>query len=337
MLTWPHSATGWVHSLEQVVPVFATIGAAISQDEPLLSVCDSATHAADVRSLLLQHQARPEHLYFALAASDDSWARDYAPLVTLNGSHAVINDFAFNGYGNKYPSRQDDALTAALVGQGSLTGGEHRPRPLILEGGAIETDGAGSLLATRSTIMNGNRNHAFGQTDIERLLHEFLGFDRFLWLDHGEISGDDTDGHIDTLARFAGPDTILYVTAPPGDEDHAGLVAMADQLRGFRTRDGDPYRLVPLPFAGVHRDQSGRRLPATYANFLITNASILLPVYGIEADEEAVEILRDLFPARTVKPVDCRSIIERNGSLHCLTMQFPAAIGLNSNPGCVAK
>ena len=157
MLAWPHSATGWVHSLEQVISVFATIGAAISQDEPLLSVCDSPQHADDVRTLLMQHEARSENLYFALAASDDSWARDYAPLVTLDGPNAVINDFAFNGYGNKYPSRQDDALTAALLEQGSLTGGAHHSRPLILEGGAVETDGAGTLLATRSTIMNGYR------------------------------------------------------------------------------------------------------------------------------------------------------------------------------------
>jgi agmatine/peptidylarginine deiminase len=207
---------------------------------------------------------------------------------------------------------------------------------LVLEGGAIETDGQGTLLATRSSVLARTRNPSLDQAAVEEALRQTLGLSRFFWLDHGDISGDDTDGHIDTLARFSDPQTILYATAPEGNRDHDGLAAMENELRQLRTRDHQPYRLLALPFAGEHREQDGRRLPATYANFLIINGAVLLPTYGVPADRSAGAVLQQAFPGREIIPIDCREIIRQNGSLHCLTMQFPATVQLHNGQEFVA-
>lgn len=330
MLTWPHEDTDWADALDAVYPVFTAIALAIAERERLLSVCRSPGHAARVRDLLQRAGADPARLLFALADSDDSWARDHAPLTTLSDGRAVLNDFVFNGWGGKFQAGRDTVIPRRLHDAGVFADTPMRSRPFVLEGGAIETDGQGTLLATRSSVIGATRNPGQGPAEVEHALGEWLGFDRYLWLDDGDVSGDDTDGHIDTLARFAGPDAIVHATAPAGDQDHAGLVAMAAQLAAFRTRGGRPYRLLPLPFPGVHHDDEGRRLPATYANFLVVNGAVLLPVYGVDADAEAGRVLQAAFPDRETVPVDCRPIIRQNGSLHCLTMQFPAQVGLCS-------
>jgi agmatine/peptidylarginine deiminase len=330
MLTWPHEDTDWAAALDAVYPVFIAIGLAVARRERVLSVCRSPGHAARVRDLLQQAGADPARLLFALADSDDSWARDHAPITTVSDGRAMLNDFVFNGWGGKFPAAHDTAISRRLHDAGAFDDTPMHSHPFVLEGGAIETDGQGTLLATRSSVIDPTRNPGQGPAEVERALREWLGFDRCLWLDHGDVSGDDTDGHIDTLARFAGPDTIVHATAPAGDQDHAGLAAMASQLATFRTRDGRPYRLLPLPFPGVHHDDDGRRLPATYANFLVVNGAVLLPVYGVDADGEAVRVLQTAFPDRETIPVDCRAIIRQNGSLHCLTMQFPVQVGLRN-------
>ena len=328
MLTWPHAGSDWADRLDVVHPVFARIGSAVAEHEFLLSVCQSLQHAALIERLLCEHGAHTDQLLFAIAGSNDTWARDHGPLTPLTGTGAELNDFRFNGWGGKFESALDDAIPARLHRKGSFGNAPMRTRELVLEGGAVETDGVGTLLATRKTIITGSRNPGMNQQAIEALLTEWLGFERYLWLDHGDISGDDTDGHVDTLARFADSETILYATAPPGDRDHQALADMARQLEGFTTRDGRPYRLLPLPFAGIHRDKNGRRLPATYANFLIINGAVLLPVYDVPQDEEAIAIVRDAFPDRQIVAIDCRQIIVQSGSLHCLTMQFPAQLAL---------
>jgi len=337
MITWPHADTDWADDLQSVYPVFATIGAAIAERQSLLSVCVSHRHIDLVRSLLLEHHADPARLRFCVARSNDTWARDYGPLSTLVDGRPVVNDFRFNGWGGRFPSRRDAVLTRGLADQRVFGDARFSPRELVLEGGAIESDGLGTLLATRSSVISETRNPATPQHVIEQRLRSWLGFERFLWLEHGHISGDDTDGHIDTLARFANADTILYATAPEDDPDFPELVAMAGELRRFRTLVGRPYRLRPLPFPGIHRDKSGRRLPASYANFLITNHAVLLPVYGVLQDIEAEAIMQRAFPGRRIIPIDCRPIIAQNGSLHCLTMQFPMQIPLHNGAEITAE
>lgn len=328
MLTWPHAGTDWSGRLERVYPVFAAIGAAIAAREVLLNVCQSHDHFVTVSERLRAAGADPGRLRFALAPSNDTWARDHGPLTTLGESGPLLNDFLFNGWGGKFSADLDTAITGQLCAAGTFADVDCRSRRLVLEGGAVETDGQGSLLATRSSILGVTRNPGMSQTQVEASLADWLGIQRFLWLDHGDISGDDTDGHIDTLARFADPRTILHATAPPGDADHAALDAMARELAAMRTPDGDAYRLLPLPFAGLHRDQDGRRLPATYANFLVIDGAVLVPVYGVAADAAALAVIGDAFPGRTAIGIDAREIIHQGGSLHCLTMQFPRGVAL---------
>lgn len=326
-LTWPHAETDWAPRLDRVMPTFAAIGGAIARREPLLSLCRDEAHVAQAREHLLDAGALIDNLRFATVANDDTWSRDFAPLTALCDGEPQLNGFEFNGWGGKFYAERDNAVSAKLVASGAFGDTPWTSRALVLEGGAIETDGQGTLLATRSSVITPSRNPGLGQADYEALLSAWLGFDRFLWLDDGTLSGDDTDGHIDTLARFADPETILFATAPPGDDDHAALRAMRHQLETLRTRAGRPYRLLPLPFPGVHVDD-GRRLPASYANFLVINGAVLLPTYGVDADIEAVKAVAEAFPGRQVVAIDCRSIIAENGSLHCLTMQFPAGVAL---------
>lgn len=333
MLTWPHDATDWRPRLPRVLPVFAAIGAAISRFQSLLSVCASAAQLRDVEHRLLERGARRERLLFAVAASDDSWARDHGPLTVLDGDEAVLNDYRFNGWGGKFPARQDTAITARLHRLGVFGDAERVDTGLVVEGGAIETDGEGTLLATSHSLINDSRNPGLSRSAIEQRLGEQLGIRHFLWLEHGRISGDDTDAHIDTLARFTDPATIVHASAAPGDDDDVELRAMSAELRALRRADGQAYRLLALPFPGVHRDADGRRLPATYANFLIINGAVLMPAYGVPQDDEARAVLRDAFPDRDVIAIDCSEIIRQHGSLHCLTMQLPAAVSLHDARG----
>ncbi|MDJ0740615.1 MAG: agmatine deiminase family protein [Gammaproteobacteria bacterium] len=332
MLTWPHADTDWADRLDAVLPVFGRIGAEIARRQPLLSVCRDTAHAGSVRQHLLAAGADDARLCFAFAASNDSWARDHGPLTTLHGRQARLNDYDFNGWGGRFDAALDTQITGTLVRDGVFGDTPLHDAGLVLEGGAIESDGQGTLLATRRSLVCERRNPGLSRADIEARLADQLGFTRFLWLDHGAISGDDTDGHIDTLARFADAHTIVYATAPPGDADHAALAAMEAELQTLRRADGAPYALRPLPFPGVHRDDAGRRLPAGYANFLCINGAVLLPAYGVDADAAAVALLRQVFADRDIVAIDCREIIRQNGSLHCLTMQFPAPLRVDCQP-----
>ena len=336
MITWPHEDTDWGDQLQGVLVVLARIGTAVSRYQRLLSVCRSRRHAETVADRLRGSGANTGNLIYHLADSNDSWARDHGPLTTLEYDGPRLNDFVFNGWGGRFEADLDSAISQSLQAQQAFGNTRMLTRNLVLEGGAIETDGAGTLLATRSSLISERRNPGMDQRALEGVLSRWLGFERFLWLDYGHINGDDTDGHIDTLARFADPDTILHATAPPGDCDHTGLSALAGQLRTFRNRQGLPYRLVPLPFPGIHRDRHGRRLPASYANFLIINQAVLVPSYGVEQDREAQAIIQAAFPGRELVAVDCRPLIHQNGSLHCLTMQFPAQVEIVEGRGFAA-
>ncbi len=326
MLTWPHADTDWGTDLAAVFGVMTTIAKAICSEQTLLSVCVSDAHRQQVRALLKAAGADASRLRFAVAPSNDTWARDHGPLTTLDARGPVINDFSFNGWGGKFDAKKDNEITARLCSRNVFGSNKVKTSSLVLEGGAVETDGLGTLLATRSSLIDQRRNPDMDCAQIEAVLTESLGINRYLWLDHGALSGDDTDSHIDTLARFVDPHTIAYATVAEGHPDAASLRAMAEQLRQFRTASGEPYRLVPLPSPGWHTDDQGRLLPASYANFLVINRKVLLPIYGVDNDQRAIACLRELMPDREIVPIDCRPIIRQNGSLHCLTMQFPAAL-----------
>jgi agmatine deiminase len=196
--------------------------------------------------------------------------------------------------------------------------------PLILEGGSIESDGTGTLLVTSECLLDPNRNSHLSQMEIEAVLADQLGADRFLWLSHGYLAGDDTDSHIDTLARLCPDNTILYVSCDDtSDEHYKELSFMKQELETFRTREGNPYRLIPLPLPSPCYGIAEERIPATYANFLVINGAVLMPTYNDKNDATALAAVQAVFPGREIVGIDCRSIILQHGSLHCLTMQMP--------------
>lgn len=329
MLTWPHSDTDWAPWLDRVEPLYREIAGHIAAREALLLVCRDEAHrravAAGLQALPPTAQAR---IQYALADSNDSWTRDHGPITLLdNDARPLLLDFRFNGWGGKYPAELDDAINIKLHRQGGFGSTAMQSLDFVLEGGSIETDGQGTLLSTTQCLLAPTRNPGLGQADIENRLKHYLGITRILWLHHGALAGDDTDAHIDTLVRFADPSTLVYMSCDdPADEHYAPLQAMAGELQRLRTASGEPYRLIPLPLPAPVFDASGRRLPASYVNFLIINGAVLAPVYADAADEQALQGLARAFPEHEIIALDCRPLIQQNGSLHCITMQLPQGV-----------
>lgn len=320
-LTWPHEETDWRDTLDEVIPCFAAIAREIAKRERLIVACRDVDA---VRRQLGEIAASPNVRLFAVP-SNDTWARDHGPINVLESGRPRLLDFTFNGWGMKFAAGLDNQITRALHRQGAfrpeaaLRNSQH----LVLEGGSVESDGAGTILTTEACLLSANRNDHFSKAELEALFGQALGVHRFLWLSNGYLAGDDTDSHIDTLARFCDARTIAYVRCDdPTDEHNGALRRMEGELRTFRTPDGEPYNLVPLPMAEPVFD-GGERLPATYANFLIVNGAVLMPTYGSPRDAEAAAQLRRAFPDREVVGIHCSPLIKQHGSLHCVTMQYP--------------
>ena len=265
------------------------------------------------------------HISFCKAPTNDTWARDHGFITLLANDGPHLLDFKFNGWGEKFPANLDNEICRRMAEQNILKGTYESHLDFVLEGGSIESDGKGTILTTSQCLLAPHRNQPMTKEQIEARLLDMLHAKRILWLDHGYLAGDDTDCHIDTLARFCPDDTIAYVKClDPNDEHYVELAQMEAQLKEFRTMEGKPYRLIPLPMAKAIYDEDGTRLPATYANFLITNGAVLMPTYGDEAtDLKAKEQLQKAFPTYDIVGIDCRPLIIQHGSLHCCTMQFP--------------
>ena len=320
LLAWPHAATDWADTLDLVEPVISRIAVAISRFERVLIV---APQVAPVRARLKREGADPLHLLFAELPTNDTWARDFGPITVLEDGAPVVLDFGFNAWGLKFAANHDNLVSRGLAAA-RLFRAPVRVPGLVLEGGSIDSDGAGTLLTTTACLLSPNRNPHLDRAGLERALADLLGAERVLWLEHGALAGDDTDAHIDTLARFCPDDTIAYVRCDdPADEHFAPLAAMEAELQGFRTTAGRPYRLVALPWPRPVFDTDGHRLPATYANFLVVNNAVLVPTYRDPQDAAALETLAALFPGRQVIGIDALPLIHQHGSLHCLTMQLP--------------
>ncbi|MBR1415671.1 MAG: agmatine deiminase family protein [Prevotella sp.] len=307
-LTWPHDKTDWAPMLDEVLQTYETMAREIKKREPLLTV------------------GQP---------SNDTWARDHG-FITLAPSHprspadpCLLLDFCFNGWGQKYPARLDNAINRRLYDSGTFNGQYTDHLDFVLEGGSIESDGRGTIFTTSSCLLAPHRNQPLTKEQIEERLKTYLHAERVLWINHGSLAGDDTDGHIDTLVRIAPGDTLLYVHAEDHtDEHYAELQLMEEELRAFRTLDGgQPYRLLPLPLPRPIHDEEGQRLPATYANFLVVNGAVLCPTYDQpDLDRQALDTIAQAFPGRETVGIDCRSLIRQHGSLHCCTMQFPEGV-----------
>ena len=320
-LTWPHEETDWAYMLDEVTTCYIELAREIARRERLLIV---TPHPEQVKRLL-QGVVDLEAVTFAQCPTNDTWARDHGGITLFCDGTPAIYDFKFNGWGLKFAANYDNLITSTLCRQGRFNARYENRLNFVVEGGALESDGAGTLLTTSECLLSPNRNGEWSQARIEEYLKETFGLQRVLWLDHGYLAGDDTDSHIDTLARFAPGNTIVYVQCTdPTDEHYEALRRMEEQLRTFTTLEGAPYRLLPLPMADAIYDENGERLPATYANFLIMNDAVLYPTYRQPAnDRAAAQVLQQAFPVREIVGIDCSPLIRQHGSLHCVTMQYP--------------
>lgn len=322
MLTWPRADGDFAKHFDAVEKNFFDIALAISRFENLH--VNVANDAPGLAARLVGAGVPNARLRVFAVANDDVWARDHGPITVFRDGEAVHLDFVFNGWGGKFAADRDNALTSALAGLGAWEAPVETV-DFVLEGGGIEVDGRGSLLTTERCLLAKTRNPSLDRAGIEDVLKLRLGVERILWLKHGDLIGDDTDGHIDTIARFCDAHTIAYQACEDAADPHFDdLAGLAQELAALRDADGEPYRLVPLPLPAAVVDEDGQRLPAGYANFLIVNGAVLVPLYGDANDAVALDRLRPCFPNREVIGIDCRALIHQYGSLHCVTMQIPA-------------
>ena len=325
-LTWPHRQTDWASRLDDVTECYVRLAFEIATRELLLIV---TPEAEAVERLLRERlpQRAVENIVFCPCPTDDTWARDHAFLSLVGPQGVRLLDFRFNAWGNKFRCILDNAINARIHAAGAVRGTYVDHLDLVLEGGSIESDGRGTLLTTAQCLLNPNRNPYLTKEQIEDRLKERLGVQRILWLHHGSLLGDDTDAHIDTLARFCSEDSIVYDTCDASDPNYDELRQMEEELRTFRTPDGKPYTLIPLPLPHPMADEEGNALPGTYANFLIMNSAVLYPTYGqADRDAEAAEVLKRAFPKMDIVGIDCKVLLFQHGSLHCATMQFPRSV-----------
>lgn len=327
MIAWPHAATDWAYMLDEVEQCYQSLAQAIVEFADLIVVTPEPAH---VEAMLRAKIGNLCRVIIAETDTNDTWTRDYGPISTISedGEKAsvVLNDFCFNGWGLKFAADLDNLVTRKLIFN-EILGREARYRnelSFVLEGGSIESDGKGTLLTTRRCLLSPNRNGGLTRHEISRHLKDVLGVTKIHWLDHGALEGDDTDSHIDTLARLAPDDTIIYTGCEnPADTHYAELSAMRDEIRALRTAEGRPFNIIELPLPAAIHDEDGQRLPATYANYLVVNGGVLVPSYGQpKTDRLASLMIGSAYPGKKVVQVDCRALIRQHGSLHCATMQI---------------
>ncbi len=326
LVTWPHAGSDWSAYLPEVQALYARLAAAIARHTRLLVCADDPAEVAAALAAAGVPAGRAEVVHVPTV---DTWTRDYGPITVLDDGKPRLMDFGFNGWGLKFSADLDNQASRRLHAAGAFGTTPLETVGLILEGGSIESDGQGTILTTSACLMSPNRNPHLDRAGVEAALANHLGAKRVLWLEHGHLEGDDTDAHVDTIARLCPGDTIAYVRCDDRTDPHfAGFAALEEELCALRTAAGQPYRLVPLPWAAERRSpDDGHRLPATYANFLILNGAVLAPTYGdAERDRAAVAAVQLACPGHAVEPVDCSALIRWHGSLHCATMQIPAQV-----------
>lgn len=321
LVAWPHEGTDWAYMLPDVTKTYVDIvrniiagGLYVVIVAPDITVPKNHLEAIQQSNIL-----------YIEIPTNDTWARDFGVITCEEAGVPVLCDFKFNGWGLKFAADKDNLVTRRMVEASLLSGRYENNLGFVLEGGSIESDGRGTILTTRECLLSPNRNGDLDSDDIERRLMKTLGANRVLWLDHGFLEGDDTDSHIDTLARLVSEDTIVYVKCDdPDDVHYESLSKMEAQLATLTTPEGIPYNLIGLPLPDPVYDESGERLPATYANFLIAPGMIFLPVYNQpQKDLLAEQILKIVFPDREIRVINCLPLIRQHGSLHCVTMQLP--------------
>jgi len=326
LINWPHRHNScWNPVREQVNAMYAAIVKAVSMNQSVMIICFDLEERNHIQKLLIQANVNLPRVRFFIIPSNDVWTRDYGPLILQHEQQTKILNFQFNGWGNKHPSNYDNLVATELYRQNFFPQTEFNKVDFVLEGGSIEVDGSGTLLTTRSCLLLGNRNPECSPAQIEQILKDKLGIEQILWLEEGGLVGDDTDGHIDALVRFVNSETLCYSQClDPSDEQFASLAAMEAELKNMKNFQSRFYHLLPLPLpAPIYSQINGKRLPASYTKFLITNHLILVPFFDDPNDEIAKNVLQSVFSGREVIGFPCRSLLENYGSLHGIAMQIP--------------
>lgn len=324
LLTWPHAESDWKNNLDEIGLVYLNMCKAISQYEKLLVVCYDKQHKVTIEKLFHDNAIAKGKYLLSICKTNDTWCRDYGPISVRNDGSLQLQNFIFNSWGNKYNSGQDNAVSRHLFKEGCFNDNGMEDCDFILEGGSVESDGNGTILTTSHCLLK--RHPDKNKAELEALLKKYLGASIVHWLNHGGLSGDDTDSHIDNLARFVDKDTIVYCACDnETNPDHDSLKLMESELKALKRADGQAYKLIPILMPNkIEHDEL--TLPASYVNFLIINHAVLVPVYNVPQDKKALEILQQCFPERRIIGINSTAMIKQFGSLHCASMQLPAGV-----------
>ena len=320
LISFPHEETDWYDAknpsdFKKAYAPFIRIAQAIAYSQAVYIICED-------KSTIIDMFCSTHNMTFIEVSTNDTWIRDYGYISIEENQQIKLLDFTFDGWGKKFEASLDNKVNQNLHKKGYLGTTPLESIDFVLEGGSIESDGEGTILTTSACLCNPNRNEGLSKEAVEKKLYTMLGAERILWLNHGYLAGDDTDSHIDTLARFIDKESITYVKCEDSQDEHyEALQKMEAELKAFRTKEGKPYRLIALPMTEAIYSQEKERLPATYANFLITNDALLYPTYHDKNDKKVAKLFKEMFPQKEIIPINCLKLIEQGGSLHCSTMQ----------------
>lgn len=325
LMALPHEDTDWNYILPEAIHQYKILVESFTKERcKVVLLCKNVEEAEKIFD-----KDALAHITFVEIEFNDTWTRDYGPLAIRKHGDLRALHFGFNGWGLKFASDKDNLVNRRLHEKSIFFKGIYRNESaFILEGGSVETDGEGTILTTTRCLCSPNRNGGLTKLEADLQLRQRLGAQHVLFLDYGALIGDDTDSHIDTLARLA-PDNIILFTGcrDVDDPQFEELLKMRAQLSLFRNSEGLPYNLVELPLPDAIYDEEGNRLPATYANYLVTEDVIFMPTYGQpQKDELAMQTIRIAFPLHKIVGVDCNTLIKQHGSLHCATMQLPKGL-----------
>ncbi len=316
MVNYPHKGSDWICCLEDVKKTYRDIIKAISKYEKCLVICNDVKSVRNELKDIINN-----NIIFTQAKTNDTWIRDYGAIDVFEDDEVVSYDFTFNGWGGKFEAKLDNESNSTLYKNGIFSNRLIK-EDMILEGGSIDTNGKRVLLTTSKCLLNPNRNPSLSKKEIEQKLKKFFGLTKIIWLENGTLIGDDTDSHIDTLARFLNKDTIAYVKCYDKKDKHFNeLQKMENELK----QTG--FNLIPLPLPHPIFYNS-ERLPATYLNFLFINGAILLPIYNDRNDKKVIKILENFYPKIDIIPIDSTILIREHGSVHCSTMQRFTILGV---------
>jgi agmatine deiminase len=319
LLAYPHENTDWNQYLDEAKESFNTLVLTIAKYQRVVLITKDKTK-------LPTEFIKNQNIEFVVYESNDTWARDFGA-ITLKGKRNAYLDFVFTGWGDKFEASRDNEINSILFNEEIIN--SLSPINFILEGGSIESNGDGVLLTTTECLLNQNRNSGQTKEDVEAKLKKELYVEKVLWLENGYLEGDDTDSHIDMLARFVAKDTIVYVKCNDENDPHyEALSKMEEELQNLTDKDGNSFKLVGLPWVGI-KTYDDERLPCSYANFLIINGAVIVPQYGDKNDKLAIKVLEKQFSDREVVGVDSLVFIRQHGSIHCLSMNFYSNISDN--------